>query len=103
RVLSVAENAKTIPIGRPIANSQCYILDQRRHPVPIGVPGELFTGGDGLARGYWNRPELTSEKFTPNPFDPEKSSCLYKTGDLARFLPDGIIEFLGRIDDQVKI
>jgi non-ribosomal peptide synthase protein (TIGR01720 family) len=73
------------------------------NPVPIGVTGELHIGGDGLARGYLNQPELTKEKFIPNPFDPEKSARLYKTGDLARYLPDGNIEFIGRIDDQVKI
>lgn len=92
-----------VPIGRPIANTQIYILDQHLQAVPIGVPGELHIGGDGLARGYLNRPELTAEKFIPNPFNPEKSARLYKTGDLARYLPDGNIEYLGRIDNQVKI
>ncbi|NEO70810.1 amino acid adenylation domain-containing protein, partial [Moorena sp. SIO3H5] len=93
----------TIPIGRPIVNTQTYILDPNLQPVPIGVPGELYIGGDGLARGYLNRPELTSEKFIPNPFSNSKSQRLYKTGDLVRYLQDGNIEFIGRIDNQVKI
>ncbi|KAB8315461.1 non-ribosomal peptide synthetase [Tolypothrix campylonemoides VB511288] len=88
-------------IGRPIANTQFYILDPHQKLVPIGVPGELHIGGVGLARGYWNRPELTKEKFIPSPF--ESGKRLYKTGDLARYLTDGNIEFLGRIDHQVKI
>ncbi|NEQ65702.1 MAG: amino acid adenylation domain-containing protein [Symploca sp. SIO2D2] len=91
---------KEVPIGCPLANVQAYILDKHLQPVPIGVPGELHLGGSGLARGYLNRPELTAEKFIPNPFD---NSKLYKTGDLARYLPDGNIEFLGRIDHQVKV
>ncbi len=94
--------SSSIPIGRPIANTQVYILDSCQQPVPIGVPGELYVGGDGLARGYFNRPNLTREKFIPNPFV-GAGEFLYKTGDLARYLPDGNIEFLGRIDNQVKI
>lgn len=99
-------------IGKAIANTQVYILDNHLQPVPIGIAGELYIGGDGLARGYLNRPELTRERFIPNPFDdsaakpcPRASagSRLYKTGDLARYLPDGNIEFLGRVDNQVKI
>ncbi|BAZ09555.1 amino acid adenylation domain-containing protein [Calothrix sp. NIES-4071] len=90
-------------IGRPIYNTQIYILDQYLQPVPIGIPGELHIGGAGLARGYLNRPELTQEKFIPNPFSTNPDSRLYKTGDLARYLPDGNIEYLGRIDNQVKI
>ncbi|VEP13357.1 Amino acid adenylation protein (modular protein) [Hyella patelloides LEGE 07179] len=88
-------------IGRPIANTQIYILDKHLQPLPIGVLGELYIGGDGLARGYLNRPSLTSEKFIQNSFTKERK--LYKTGDLARYLPDGNIEYLGRIDNQVKI
>ncbi|WP_193197122.1 non-ribosomal peptide synthetase [Nostoc sp. MG11] len=88
-------------IGRPIANTQFYILDPHQELVPIGVPGELHIGGVGLARGYWNRPELTGDKFIPSPF--ESGKRIYKTGDLARYQTDGKIEFLGRIDHQVKI
>jgi len=94
---------RSVPIGRPIANTQVYILDAQMQPVPMGVPGELFAGGDGLARGYLNRPELTAEKFVPHPFSPDPGARLYRTGDLARWLPDGSVEFLGRIDRQVKI
>ncbi|WP_044035294.1 AMP-binding protein, partial [Microcystis aeruginosa] len=89
-----------ISIGRPLANAQVYILDSYLQPVPIGVAGELHIGGMGLARGYLNQPELTAEKFIPHPFAQGK---LYKTGDLARYLPDGNIEYLGRIDNQVKL
>jgi amino acid adenylation domain-containing protein len=92
-----------ITIGRPIANTQIYILDLHEKPVPIGVPGELHVGGAGLARGYLNRLSLTQEKFISHPFSDEAHSRLYKTGDLARYLPDGNIEYLGRIDNQVKI
>ncbi|NEO73075.1 non-ribosomal peptide synthetase, partial [Moorena sp. SIO3H5] len=91
------------PIGRPIANCQIYLLDKTLEPVPIGVAGELCIGGVGLAQGYLNRPEQTQEKFIPNPFSPKSGDRLYKTGDLARYLPDGNLEFLGRIDHQVKI
>ena len=90
-------------IGRPIANTQVYILDSNMQAVPIGVTGELFIGGDGVARGYLNRPDLTAERFLRNPFSDEPGSRLYKTGDLARYLPDGNIEFQGRIDHQVKV
>ena len=93
-------NHTIAPIGRPIANTQIYILDENLKLLPIGEAGELYIGGAGLARGYLNRPQLTQEKFISNPFE---SSKLYKTGDLARYLPDGNIEFLGRIDYQVKI
>jgi len=105
-----------VTIGRPIANTQVYILDSHLQPVPIGVPGELHIAGAGLAKGYLNRPELTQEKFIPNPFEKDEvipptplnkggnePSKLYKTGDLARYLPDGKIEYLGRIDNQVKL
>lgn len=91
------------PIGKPIDNSTVYILDRARNPVPIGVIGELYLGGVCLARSYLRRPELTQERFVANPFVPEPSAKMYKTGDLARYLPDGNIEFLGRIDHQVKI
>jgi amino acid adenylation domain-containing protein/FkbM family methyltransferase len=96
-------NRQTVPIGRPIANTQIYLLDSYLQPVPIGVPGELHIGGTGLARGYLNRPELTAEQFIPHPFSDERGARLYKTGDLARYAPDGSIEFLGRLDDQLKI
>ena len=92
-----------IPIGRPLANREIYILDQHGNPVPVGVPGELYIGGACLARGYLKRADLTAENFIPNPFSGEPGARLYKTGDLARYLPDGNIEFLGRIDHQVKI
>jgi amino acid adenylation domain-containing protein len=102
-VKSVGAGAATIPIGRPIANTEIYLLDRHLNPVPIGVPGELHIGGDGLARGYLNHPELTAEKFIRHPFSDDPIARLYKTGDLGRYRPDGNIEFLGRIDDQVKI
>jgi acyl carrier protein len=92
-----------VPIGRPIANTQVYILDGDLNPLPIGVVGEIYIGGDGVARGYLNRPELTAEKFIPDPFSNEPGARIYKTGDLARSLPDGNIVFLGRTDHQVKI
>jgi len=94
---------RTVSIGQPIANTQIYLLDSQLQPVPVGVAGELYIGGAGLARGYLNRPELTAEKFIPDPFSAEPGARLYKTGDLARYLPDGKIECLGRIDYQVKI
>jgi aspartate racemase len=103
RMTDVSEVESSVPIGRPIANTQVYILDPYLQPVPIGVPGQLYTGGDGLARGYLNRPELTAEKFISDPFSEDPAARLYKTGDLARYLPDGSIEFLGRVDHQVKI
>ena len=90
-------------IGKPIANTRAYILDDQLRPVPIGVPGELHLAGAGLARGYLNRPELTAEKFILDPFSTKAGEKMYKTGDLTRFLPDGTIEYLGRIDHQVKI
>ena len=94
----------SIPIGRPIANSQVYILDRYQQPVPIGVTGELYIGGDGLQpRGYLNQPELTGQKFISNPLSKDSHARLYKTGDLACYLPDGNIEFVGRTDNQVKV
>jgi aspartate racemase len=97
------ERVKIVPLGRAIANTQIYLLDSHMQPVPIGVPGELHIGGLGLARGYLNRPELTDEKFIPDPFRQKEGARVYKTGDLARFLRDGSIEFIGRSDYQVKI
>jgi len=102
-----AEAAAVAPIGRPIANTTIYILDDHRQPVPIGVPGHLFIGGHGLARGYWQRPELTEEKFIPHPFATDLAIAsderIYQTGDFARYQADGTIEFLGRQDHQVKL
>ena len=86
-----------------MSNRKIYILNRYLQTVPVGIPGELHIGGDGLARGYLNRPELTAEKFIRDPFNDSDRARLYKTGDLARYLPDGNIEFLGRIDNQVKI
>jgi amino acid adenylation domain-containing protein len=97
------QNDLKVTIGKAIANVQIYILDSHLQPVPVGVSGELYIGGVGVARGYLNRPELTQEKFIANPFSNDPGSRLYKTGDLARYLPDGNVEFLGRIDNQVKI
>jgi amino acid adenylation domain-containing protein len=103
QVQAVPEGARTVPIGRPIANTQVYLLDPHRQPVPPGVPGEVYIGGDGLARGYLNRPGLTADTFIPNPFGEGPQARLYKTGDRARYLADGTMEFLGRSDNQVKI
>ncbi|ATF86927.1 non-ribosomal peptide synthetase [Burkholderia gladioli pv. gladioli] len=94
---------ETIPIGKPIANTRIYLLDAHGQPVPLGAVGELHIGGDGLARGYLNRPELTTERFLDDPFDPRPGARMYRSGDLARYLPDGNIVFLGRNDHQVKI
>jgi amino acid adenylation domain-containing protein/non-ribosomal peptide synthase protein (TIGR01720 family) len=92
-----------ISLGRPLDNTQVYLLSPRLTPVPVGVPGELHIGGLGLARGYRSRPDLTAERFIPDPYSPEPGARIYKTGDLARHLPDGTVEFLGRIDHQVKV
>jgi amino acid adenylation domain-containing protein len=97
------KDLRLVPIGRPVANTQCYILDPQLQPVPVGVPGELHLGGIQVGRGYHNRPELTAEKFISDPFGKKGGGRLYKTGDLCRHLPDGNIEYLGRIDHQVKI
>jgi amino acid adenylation domain-containing protein len=93
----------TVPIGKPIANDAVYILDAQLEPVPVGVAGELCIGGTGVAQGYWNQPQQTAERFVRDPFSREASARIYRSGDLARFLPDGNIEFMGRIDHQVKI
>jgi amino acid adenylation domain-containing protein len=92
-----------VPIGRPIQNAEIYILTPDREPVPIGVPGDLYIGGPGVAQGYYKRPGLTAERFVAHPFSEDPAATLYRTGDLARFLPDGNIEFLGRADQQIKI
>ncbi len=99
----IARDEPLIPIGQPIVNTQIYLLDAHLNPVLPGTPGEIFIGGDGVARGYLNRPELTAERFLPDPFRPDSSHRIYRTGDLARCRPDGDLEFLGRIDNQVKI
>ena len=99
----VTHASGTIPIGRPIANTQIYIVDPHLHPVPVGVAGELLIGGDGVVRGYLNRDELTRERFIPDPFSSDPRARLYRTGDLARYQRDGNIEFLGRADHQVKV
>jgi amino acid adenylation domain-containing protein len=101
--IKMAEIGKGSIIGYPIPDLQVYIFDNNLQPVPIGVAGEMYIGGAGLARGYLNRPELTNEKFIPNPFNNDPKARLYKTGDLARYLPNGNIEYLGRIDNQVKM
>jgi amino acid adenylation domain-containing protein len=102
-VSDLAQVNGSVPIGRPISNTTAYVLDAHMNPQPIGVPGELYTGGDGVARGYLERPELTAERFVPDPFSSEPGARLYKTGDLARYRNNGDIEFIGRIDNQVKV
>ena len=94
---------RSVPIGRPIANTSLYVLSERREPLPAGQEGELYIGGAGVARGYFERPELTAEKFVPDPFSPDGDLRLYRTGDLARCRPHGEVEFLGRLDHQVKV
>ncbi|PQQ36287.1 non-ribosomal peptide synthetase, partial [Photorhabdus luminescens] len=103
RITALPSEVVRIPIGRPIANTRIYLLDTSGQPVPLGAEGEIYIGGDGVACGYLNRPELTAERFLPDPFSDEPDARIYRTGDLARYLPDGNLEFLGRNDQQVKI
>ncbi len=102
-IRELSDDALTVPIGKPIANSDLYILDSELQPVPLGIPGELYVGGDGLAHGYWNRPALTAAKFIQHPFNHKPEAKLYRTGDLARFDEEGNVEFVGRMDHQIKL
>ncbi|HKH49935.1 MAG TPA: amino acid adenylation domain-containing protein, partial [Thermoanaerobaculia bacterium] len=102
-ITEVPPGAKTVPIGRPLANTTAVVLDRWRQPAPLEQTGELFLGGEGLAWGYWNRPDLTAERFVPDPWSAQPGGRLYRTGDLVRRRADGVLEFQGRIDDQVKI
>ncbi|UJD76475.1 non-ribosomal peptide synthetase [Photorhabdus luminescens] len=103
RIEALATGTTNIPIGRPIANTRVYLLDEQGQPAPLGRVGEIYVGGDGVACGYLNRPELTAERFLVDPFSDAPNARMYRTGDLARYLPDGNLEFLGRNDQQVKI
>ena len=98
--IEASEGAEAPPIGRPLPNVRIYIVDPQLEPVPVGVPGELLVGGTALGRGYSYRPEMTADRFVPDSFSGEPGGRLYRTGDLARYRPDGMIEFLGRIDDS---
>jgi acyl carrier protein len=105
-VATVSEARAELPsstIGRPLANVQVYVLDQKQQPVGIGVAGEIYIGGDGLGRGYLNQPELTAERFIPHPYSSEDSARLYRTGDAGRYFRDGNIEHLGRLEDRGKV
>ncbi len=99
----VSDGNGPVPIGRPLANTKIYLLDATRRTVPVGVPGEIYIGGAGVARGYLNRPELSAEKFVADPFSGEPGARLYRTGDVGRYRPDGNIEYVGRVDDQIKL
>jgi amino acid adenylation domain-containing protein len=103
QVAGRVSGGEALPIGKPIANTQIYLLDEQLRPVPIGVTGELYVAGEGLARGYLGRPDLTAERFLPHPFSVDPGARIYRTGDLGRYLPDGMIDCLGRTDHQVKI
>ena len=102
-IASGSPHEERVPIGRPIANTQIHLLDPQMRRVPVGVTGELYIAGSGVARGYWNRPEINAERFVPDPFAGREGARMYRTGDLARYLPDGAIEYLGRRDHQVKV
>jgi acyl-CoA synthetase (AMP-forming)/AMP-acid ligase II len=102
-ITSIPEDATTVPIGRPVTNAQVYLLDDRQRAVPIGLQGEIYIGGEGVAQGYWKRPELTAQRFFPDTFSGFAGGVLYRTGDLARMRSNGELEFIGRIDEQVKI
>src|SRR5262249_7250458 len=95
--------ARSVPIGRPIGNTTAYVLDDRMQPAPVGVPGELYLGGDGLARGYWDRPGLTAGRLVPDPFGEPPGARLSRPGDRARWRADGTLEFLDRLDGQIKL
>ncbi|PHM54491.1 non-ribosomal peptide synthetase [Xenorhabdus sp. KK7.4] len=102
-ITAPVDGMQSIPIGRPIANTRIYLLDAYQQPVPMGAPGEIYISGEGVARGYLNQPELTTERFLADPFSSESEAKMYKTGDLGRYLPDGSIDYLGRNDFQIKI
>src|SRR5689334_13413500 len=102
-VQELTSDARTIPIGKPVSNTELYVLDRQGQVTPVGVSGELYIGGDALARGYLQQPQLTAEKFVPHPFSSTPGARLYRTGDLVRCLRDGSIDFIGRMDQQVKI